>query len=265
MTLKSIDKSCFRERQTRLGATEMAALEGKLALITGGTSGIGLAMVERFTAEGAHVFVMARDESRLEALRLRLGSAVTPLVGDIGRPEDLDRAFAAIAATGLALDIVCANAGAAISGALGSVTPKDFRAVFDVTVLGTLLTVQGALPLLRDGGSIVLTGSIAGSKGRAGRSVYNASKAALRSFARSWASELAPRDIRVNLLSPGPTDTGAFANASEAVRTQMAAQTLRGRLARPEQIAATALFLASGEASFVNGVELFADDGVAQV
>jgi NAD(P)-dependent dehydrogenase (short-subunit alcohol dehydrogenase family) len=243
----------------------MAALERKLALITGGTSGIGLAMVERFTAEGAHVFAMARDGSRLEALGLRLGSAVTPLVGDIGRPEDLDRVFAAIAATGSPLDIVCANAGAAIAGVLGSVSPEDFRAVFDVTVLGTLLTVQGALPLMPDGGSIVLTGSIAGSKGRAGRSIYNASKAALRSFARSWASELAPRNIRVNLLSPGPTETGAFANATEAVRTEMAAQTLRGRLARPEQIAATALFLASDEASFVNGVELFADDGVAQV
>lgn len=243
----------------------MNALERKFALVTGGTSGIGLAMVERFVSEGAHVFVVARDQDRLDALGQRLGSAVTCLVCDIGRAEDLDRAFATVAAIGSGLDIVCANAAAAISGALGSITTEDFRAVFDVTVLGSLMTVQHALPLLRDGGSIVLTGSIAGTKGRAGRSVYNASKAALRSFARSWASELAPRNIRVNLLSPGPTDTDAFAKASEVVREQMAAQTLRGRLARPEEIAAAALFLASNQASFVNGAELFVDDGVAQV
>lgn len=243
----------------------MAALQGKIALVTGGTSGIGLAMVERFVLEGAHVFVTARRQNLLDALAQRLGPVVTPLAGDIGQAEDLDRVFAAIDATGRGLDIVCANAGAAVAGALGSITAANFRAVFDVTVLGTLLTVQRALPLMRDGGSILLTGSIAGSKGRAGRSVYNASKAALRSFARSWASDLAPRNIRVNLLSPGPTDTAAFASASEATRGQMAEQTLRGRLARPDEIAAAALFLASGQASFVNAVELFVDDGLAQV
>jgi NAD(P)-dependent dehydrogenase (short-subunit alcohol dehydrogenase family) len=243
----------------------MGSLPGKVALVTGGTSGIGLAMVERFAMEGAHVFVVARDQHRLDALAQRLGSGVTGLAGDIGHADDLDRVFAAIGATGRGLDIVCANAGAAVAGALGSITPANFRTVFEVTVLGTLLTVQHALPLMRDGGSIVLTGSIAGAKGRAGRSVYNASKAALRSFARSWASELAPRNIRVNLLSPGPTDTAAFAGANEVARRQMAAQTLRGHLARPDQIAAVALVLASGEASFVNAVELFADDGVAQV
>jgi len=243
----------------------MSALRGEIALVTGGTSGIGLAMVERFAMEGAHVFVVARDRHRLDALAERLGSGVTGLAGDIGDAEDLDRVFGAIGATRRGLDIVCANAGATVAGALGSISPANFRAVFDVTVLGTLLTVQHALPLMRDGGSIVLTGSIAGAKGRAGRSVYNASKAALRSFARSWASELAPRNIRVNLLSPGPTDTAAFAGASETSRGQMAAQTLRGRLARPEEIAAAALFLASGQASFVNAVELFADDGLAQV
>jgi NAD(P)-dependent dehydrogenase (short-subunit alcohol dehydrogenase family) len=246
-------------------APRTAALEGKVALVTGGTSGIGLAMVERFVSEGAHVVVVARDQGHLDALAERFGSAVTVLAGDIGCAEDLNRVFAGIVATGRRLDIVCANAAAAVAGALGSVTIADFRAVFDVTVLGTLLTVQHALPLMPDGGAIVLTGSIAGAKGRAGRSVYNASKAALRSFARSWASELAPRNIRVNLLSPGPTDTRAFSGASETARAQMAAQTLRGRLARANEIAAVALFLASDQASFVNGAELFADDGVAQV
>ncbi|MDO6415415.1 SDR family oxidoreductase [Sphingomonas sp. BIUV-7] len=245
--------------------SQILALEGKVVLVTGGTSGIGLAMVERFASEGARVFAVARGQDRLEALEARLGPTVTGIPADIGHADDLERAFATIAATGLGLDIVFANAGAAIPGVLGSITAVDYRSVFDVTVLGTLMTVQHALPLMRDGGSIVLTGSIAGAKGRAGRSVYNASKAALRSFARSWASDLAPRNIRVNLLSPGPTDTSAFAGASDVVRERMAAQTLRGHLARPSEIAAAALFLASDQASFVNGAELFADDGAAQV
>ena len=140
-----------------------------------------------------------------------------------------------------------ANAGAAVPGTLGAIRTEDYRRMFDVTVLGILLTVQKALPLMRDGGSIILTGSIAGSKGRAGRSVYSASKAALRSFARTWASDLAGRNIRVNVLSAGPTDTGAFAGTSDAVRTQMAALTLRGRLGEQREIAEAAAFLASDE------------------
>lgn len=243
----------------------MSRLSNRTALVTGATSGIGLASVERFIEEGATVFPVARGVERLDALRARLGRSVIPLVGDVGREDDLDRVFAAVEASGRGLDVVFANAGAALPGTIGAIRTEDFRRTFDVTVLGTLLTIQKALPLMRDGGSIILMGSIAGSKGRAGRSVYNASKAALRSFARSWASDLAGRGIRVNVLSAGPTDTDAFANVSDAVRSQMAALTLRGRLGEPHEIAAAAAFLASDDAAFVNGSELFADGGAAQV
>lgn len=243
----------------------MARLAGKTAIVTGATSGIGLASVERFIEEGATVFAVARGTERLDTLAARLGRSVVPIAGDVGREEDLDRVFAAVATSGLGLDIVFANAGAAVPGTIGAIRTEDYHRMFDVTVLGTLLTIQKALPLMRDEESIILMGSIAGSKGRAGRSVYNASKAALRSFARSWASDLASRKIRVNLLSAGPTGTGSFAGTSDAVRTQMAALTLRGQLGQPSEIAAAAAFLASDDAAFVNGSELFADGGAAQV
>jgi len=211
------------------------------------------------------VFAVARGAERLDALAKRLGRSLIPLPGDVGGEEDLDRIFAAVAASGLGLDIVFANAGAVAPGTLGVIRIEDYHRMFDVTVLGTLLTVQKALPLMRDGGSVVLPGSIAGSKSRPGRSVYNASEATLRSFARSWASDLASRDIRVNVLSAGPSDTGSFAGASDGVRTQIAALTLRGRLGDPREIPAAAAFLASDDAAFVNGSELFADGGAAQV
>jgi NAD(P)-dependent dehydrogenase (short-subunit alcohol dehydrogenase family) len=245
--------------------TPLNRLAGKAAIVTGATAGIGLASVERFIEEGATVFAVARGVERLDELAARLGQSLIPIVGDVGREDDLDGVFATVAASGLGLDIVFANAGAAVPGMLGTIRTEDYRRMFDVTVLGALLTVQKALPLMRDGGSIILMGSIAGSKGRPGRSIYSASKATLRSFARSWASDLAGRNIRVNVLSAGPTDTGSFANASDAVRAQMAALTLRGRLGEPREIAAAAAFLASDDAAFVNGSELFADGGAAQV
>jgi NAD(P)-dependent dehydrogenase (short-subunit alcohol dehydrogenase family) len=243
----------------------MNRLKGKTAVITGGSSGIGLATARRFAAEGATVFIMGRRKAQLDAARETIGANAYAVEGDVSSEDDLDRLYDAVAQAGLRIDIVFANAGAAIAGTLGQITRVDFDAVIGTNLRGTLFTVQKALPLLNDGASIILTGSIAGVKGRAGRSVYAASKAALRSFARSWASDLKDRRIRVNLLSPGPTETASLAGASQAVRDQLAAPILRGALGKPEEIAGAALFLASDDAVFVNATELFADGGYAQV
>jgi NAD(P)-dependent dehydrogenase (short-subunit alcohol dehydrogenase family) len=243
----------------------MGRLQGKTAVITGGSSGIGLATAKRFVAEGATVFIMGRRRDRLDAAIDGIEGDVHAIQGDVANPADLDRLYAAVERAGRRIDVVFANAGAAVAGALGDISMADFDAVINVNLRGTLFTVQKALPLLNGGASIILTGSIAGVKGRAGRSVYAASKAALRSFARSWASDLKERGIRVNLLSPGPTETGSLAGASQAVRDQLAAPILRGALGRPDEIAGAVLFLASDDAAFVNATELFADGGYAQV
>jgi NAD(P)-dependent dehydrogenase (short-subunit alcohol dehydrogenase family) len=243
----------------------MGKLKGKTAVITGGSSGIGLAAARRFVAEGATVFIMGRRQAQLDAAIAAIGGDIHAVQGDVARLADLDRLYEAVRLAGRRVDIVFANAGAAIAGALGQIREEDFDAIVDVNLRGTLFTVQKALPLLNDGGSVILTGSIAGVKGRPGRSVYAASKAALRSFARSWASDLKERGIRVNLVCPGPTETAALANASQPVRDQLAAPILRGSLGQPDEIAAVVLFLASDDAAFVNGAELFADGGYAQV
>jgi len=243
----------------------MGRLQGKTAVITGGSSGIGLATAKRFVAEGATVFIMGRRRDRLDAAVAAIGGNVHAVQGDVAVPEDLDRLYAAIRQAGRRIDVVFANAGAAVAGTLGAITMADFDAVVNVNMRGTLFTVQKALPLLNERASIVLTGSIAGVKGRAGRSVYAASKAALRAFARTWASDLKERGVRVNLINPGPTETAALAGASQAVHDQLAAPILRGALGQPEEIAAAVLFLASDDAVFVNASELFADGGYAQV
>lgn len=243
----------------------MGKLNGKTAVITGGTSGIGLATASRFVAEGATVFIMGRRKAQLDAAVAAIGGDVHAVQGNVADLADLDRLYEAVRLAGRRIDIVFANAGAAIAGPLGAITEEDFDAIIGVNMRGTLFTVQKALPLLNDGGAIILTGSIAGVKGRAGRSVYAASKAALRSFARTWASDLKDRGIRVNLISPGPTRTASMANASPAALTELAAPILRGSLGHPEEIAAAVLFLASGDAAFVNATELFADGGYAQV
>ncbi|MBT2792807.1 SDR family NAD(P)-dependent oxidoreductase [Paraburkholderia strydomiana] len=243
----------------------MGKLYGKTAVVTGGSSGIGLATARRFAREGATVFIMGRRQAHLDAAVAVIGGNVHAVQGDVAKLADLDRLYEAVAAGGHRVDVLFANAGAAIVGPLGAITEDDFDAIIDVNMRGTLFTVQKALPLFNDQGSIVMTGSIAGVKGRAGRSVYAASKAALRSFARTWATDLKDRGIRVNLISPGPTETAALASASEAMREALAAPILRGRLRQPDEIADAVLFLASRDSTFVNATELFADGGYAQV
>ncbi|TFW18685.1 SDR family NAD(P)-dependent oxidoreductase [Duganella callida] len=243
----------------------MTKLNGKTAVITGGSSGIGLATARRFAAEGATVFIMGRQQARLDAAITLLEGRGHAVQGDAGNLSDLDRLYDAVRVAGRRIDILFANAGAAIAGALGDISESDFDAVIGINMRGTLFTVQKALPLFNDDGAIILTGSIAGVKGRSGRSVYAASKAALRSFVRSWASDLKQRRIRVNLISPGPTDTASLSRASDAVRLELAAPILRGALGQPDEIAGAVLFLASRDAAFVNATELFADGGYAQV
>lgn len=243
----------------------MGRLGGKTAVITGGSSGIGLATAKRFVAEGATVFIMGRRQAQLDAAVAEIGGNVYAVQGDVAKMADLDRLYEAVGTAGFRIDVLFANAGAGIAGALGDIKVEDFDTMIGVNMRGTAFTVQKALPLFNDQGSIILTGSIAGVKGRAGRSVYAASKAALRSFARTWASDLKDREIRVNLISPGPTETGAMANASQKARDDLAAPILRGRLGKPDEIAGAVLFLASSDAAFVNATELFADGGYAQV
>jgi len=243
----------------------MGKLNGKTAIITGGSSGIDLATAKRFIAEGATVFIMGRRQAQLEAAVAAIGGDIHAVQGDVANLVDLDRLYDAVKQAGRRIDIVFANAGAAIAGHLGAIKEADFDAIISVNLRGTLFTVQKALPLFNAHGAIILTGSIAGVKGRAGRSVYAASKAALRSFARTWASDLKERGIRVNLISPGPTETAALANASTLARNELASPILRGSLGQPDEIAAAVLFLASSDAAFVNATELFADGGYAQI
>lgn len=243
----------------------MGKLDGKTALITGGSSGIGLATAKRFIMEGATVFITGRSQARLDAAAAEIGGDIHAVQGDVADLEDLDRLYDAIRLTGRGIDIVFANAGMAIGGQLGTITESDFDSVIGVNMRGTLFTVQKALPLFNPHGAIVLTGSIAGVKGRAGRSVYAASKAALRAFARTWATDLKDRHIRVNLIIPGPTETGNLANASAEVRGALTFPIVRGRLGQPDEIAGAVLFLASDDAAFVNATELFVDGGYAQI
>jgi NAD(P)-dependent dehydrogenase (short-subunit alcohol dehydrogenase family) len=243
----------------------MKRLENKVAVITGGTEGMGFAGAKRFVEEGAYVFIVGRNQASLDKATELIGNNVYPIQGDISDMDDLDRIFATVKQQGKKIDILYANAGAAVPDFIENVTPERFDYVIGTNMRGTLFTVQKALPLFNDNGSIIIKGSIAGAQGRAGRSVYNASKAALRSFARTWANEFSPRGIRVNLLSPGPTETRQFAGSTPEGKQQMANQIPRKSLGRPEEIANVALFLASDESSFVNGIELFADGGMTQI
>jgi NAD(P)-dependent dehydrogenase (short-subunit alcohol dehydrogenase family) len=243
----------------------MKKLEGKVAVITGGSSGIGLATAKRFVAEGAFVFITGRRQQELDEAVREIGANARGVQGDVANLADLDRLYEAVQAEKGRVDVVCANAGVGELIPIGAITEEHFDKIFGVNVRGTLFTVQKALPLMPDGGSIVLIGSIAGSKGMPSFSVYSASKAALRSFARTWAADLKDRQIRVNVLSPGPIDTPILAPMPKEVVAHLVAGVPLGRIGQPDEIAKAALFLASDDGSFVNGVELAVDGGTAQV
>lgn len=248
----------------------MGRLSGKIAVVTGANSGIGLASAKRFAAEGAFVFITGRREVELDAAVAEIGNNVVGIQGDVSNLDDLDRLFDAVRVQKGRIDILFANAGLGEFAPLGQISEAHFDHTFGVNVKGTLFTVQKALQLMGPGGSIILTGSTAGSTGSPAFSVYGATKAAIRSFARNWIVDLKGTGIRVNILAPGPTDTpgvhGLVADEERGTFTEMlASQVPLGRVAQPEEIAAVALFLASDESSFVNGIELFADGGTAQV
>ena len=251
--------------------TNRGKLEGKIALVTGATSGIGLATAKRFVDEGAYVFITGRRDKELTAAAEEIGRNVTGVQGDVSDLDDLDRLFAKIKQVKGRLDIVFANAGTAKYAPLGEITEEFFDSLFDVNVKGLLFTVQKALPLLKDGASIVLCASVVASKGLPSNSVYSATKAAVRSFARTWATDLRSRRIRVNAVSPGSTDTpglNELLGSSETgqQRFKMISNVVPlGRLGRPDEIANAVVFLASDDASYVTGAELFVDGGFAQV
>ena len=249
----------------------MNKLEGKIALITGGNSGIGLATAKQFVNEGAYVFITGRREPELAAAVKEIGRNVTSVQGDVSNLGDLERLFAQIKLEKGKLDVVFANAGVAKYAPFGEITEEFYDSIFDVNVKGLLFTVQQALPLLRDGASIILNASIVASKGLPANSVYSATKAAVRSFARTWTTDLKDRRIRVNAVSPGATDTPGLSNllASAEVgeeRMKMIFNSVPlGRLGTPDEIAKAVVFLASDDSSYISGMELFVDGGMAQV
>jgi NAD(P)-dependent dehydrogenase (short-subunit alcohol dehydrogenase family) len=246
-------------------------LANKIAVVTGANSGIGLATARRFIAEGARVFITGRRSAELDVAVAELGDSAIAVQGDVANLADLDRLYATVRERAGHLDIVFANAGIGEFVPLGQVTEAHVDKTFDVNVKGLLFTVQKALPILSDGGAIVLNASTAGSTGTPGLSVYNATKAAVRSFARTWANELRVRNIRVNAVSPGPIQTpGVDALAtSEEERAQFRAlftdRIPLGRMGNPDEVAAAVAFLASDESSFITGAELFVDGGMTQV
>ena len=249
----------------------MGRLDGKVAVITGANSGIGLACAKRFAQEGARVFMTGRRQVELDAAVAEVGGNAGGVQGDIANLADLDRLYATVREEAGRIDILHANAGGGSFAALSDITEEQYDRIFAANVKGTLFTVQKALPLLVDGASVILTGSTAAITGAPAFSVYGGSKAAIRSFARGWILDLAPRRIRVNVLAPGATSTPGLHGlaASEEQDRQfvaaMEAATPLGRMGRAEEIAAAALFLASDESSFVNGSELFVDGGSAQI
>ena len=246
-------------------------LEGKIAVVTGGNSGIGLATAKRFVAEGAYVFITGRRQEQLDAAVKNIGHNVTAVRGDVAKFADLDKLYATVKASKGRIDILFANAGAAEFAPLGGITEEHFDRIFNTNVKGLLFTVQKALPLIPDGGSIILNASIVGSTGNPAFSVYSATKAAVRSFARTWILDLKERKIRVNAISPGPIATPGLDGLAqtEGVGDQLTASLLAsvplGRFGTPDEIASAAVFLASDESSFVTGTELFVDGGAAQV
>jgi len=249
----------------------MGKLDGKIALITGGNSGIGLATAKRFVNEGAYVFITGRRDSELTTAVKEIGRDVTGVQGDVSNLSDLDRLFEQIKREKGKLDIVFANAGVAKYAHFGEISEELYDSIFDINVKGLLFTVQKALPLMPDGATIVLNASVVGSKGLPSNSVYSATKAAIRSFARTWTTDLKDRHIRVNAVSPGPIDTPglsellASSQVGEQRRKMISTSIPLGRIGNPDEIAKAVVFLASDDSSYVSGVELFVDGGFAQV
>ncbi len=245
--------------------------DDKVAVITGGSSGIGLAAAQRFVAEGAYVFITGRRQSELDKAVTTIGHHVTAVQGDLADLDDLDRLFATVRSEQGGLDVIVSSAGFIEPVTLEHVTPEQFDKTFGINARGTFFLAQKALGLLRDGGSIVLISSTAHLSGVPAFTTYSASKAAVRSFARTWAADLKGRNIRVNVVSPGPVDTPIIEVAfpdkatADAVRADMAAANPTGRIGRPEEIAAAVLYLASDEASFTNGVDLVVDGGQTEL
>jgi NAD(P)-dependent dehydrogenase (short-subunit alcohol dehydrogenase family) len=249
----------------------MGKLDGKVAVITGGNSGMGLATAQRFAAEGAYVFITGRRQAELDSAVKLIGKNVTGVQGDVSNLSDLDRLYATVKEKKGKIDVLFANAGAGEYAALGSISEQHFDRTFAINVKGLLFSVQKALPLFEDGGSIILNASIASIKGMPAFSVYSASKAAVRSFARSWTADLKDRKIRVNTLSPGPIDTPILSGLASTeqelaqLKANLAGQVPMGRMGTSDEIAKVALFLASDDSSFVTGIELFVDGGMAQI
>jgi NAD(P)-dependent dehydrogenase (short-subunit alcohol dehydrogenase family) len=250
-------------------------LKGKIAVITGGNSGIGLATAHRFVQEGAYVFIVGRRQSELDAAVKQIGKNIFGIQCDVSNLKDLDRLYDTVKQQKGRIDILFANAGIAESASLESISESHFDKIFNVNVKGLLFTVQKALPLFQDrgGGSIILTASAGGSKGFEGLSVYAATKAAVRSFARSWTVDLKQRKIRVNTISPGPISTPMLSSAGmelseeqvEQFKTSIVNAVPLGRMGNPDEVAKAVSFLASDDSSYVSGIELFVDGGVAQI
>lgn len=248
----------------------MSVLKNKIAVVTGGSSGIGLATAKRFVEEGAYVFIAGRRQAELDKAVAEIGENVTGIKTDISKLDDLDRLYEAVAKKG-EIDVLFAGAAAVEKKITAEVTPEHFDKIFDTNARGTYFTVQRALPYLKDGASIILVAAAGKNKGLPGRSAYSATKAAIRSYARTWTSELKGRNIRTNVLSPGAVDTPMFEDqypsgegAAEA-RRQITAMTPLGRLAYPDEIACAALFLASELSSYVAGIDLAVDGGLTAV
>jgi NAD(P)-dependent dehydrogenase (short-subunit alcohol dehydrogenase family) len=240
-------------------------LKDKVAVITGATSGMALATAKLFVEEGAYVFITGRRRQQLDAAVKTIGRNVTGVQGDASNLADLDRLYEAVKKEKGRIDVLFASAGTGEFAPIGEVTEEHFDKTFGVNVRGTLFTVQKALPLFSDGGSIIMNGSIASVKGFPAFGVYNASKAAVRSFARTWTVDLKARNIRVNVLSPGTIDTPIIEGMPREKLDEFISLIPRGTMGRPEEIATVALFLASSDSSFVTGIELFVDGGVAQI
>jgi NAD(P)-dependent dehydrogenase (short-subunit alcohol dehydrogenase family) len=243
----------------------MGKLDGKVAVVTGSTSGIGLASARRLAAEGAHVFITGRRKPELDAAVKAIGPRATGVQGDVANLADLDRLYAVVKEQKGRVDVIFANAGGGELVPLGAITEEHFDKTFNNNVKGLLFTVQKALPLLSNGASIILNASITSSKGTPAFSVYSATKAAVRSFARSFTVDLKDRKVRVNAISPGPIDTPGLDGLGDGLKEGLTAAVPMGRLGSPDEIAKAVVFLASDDSSYVTGIELFVDGGMAQI